>query len=110
VRYYHRPGESLDKGGRRRTLGGEQRAVAVDLYRQKKHTIDEICRAVGISRPTIYKSIAAAGDIWRPNRGGWCPSLASTADLEDDLVIGLLAGGVFRATDERPLLPDPPRC
>jgi DNA invertase Pin-like site-specific DNA recombinase len=39
----------------------KQRAVAVDLYRQKKHTIDEICNAVGISRPTPYKDVAAAG-------------------------------------------------
>jgi DNA invertase Pin-like site-specific DNA recombinase len=42
-------------GGRRKKLGEKQRAVADDLYRQKKHTIDEICKAVGISRPTLYK-------------------------------------------------------
>ena len=42
-------------------LGEKQRAVAVDLYRQKKLTIDEICKAVGISRPTLYKYVAAAG-------------------------------------------------
>ena len=48
------------KGGRRKKLGEKQRAVAVDLYRQKKHTIDEICKAVGISRPTLYKYVAAA--------------------------------------------------
>jgi DNA invertase Pin-like site-specific DNA recombinase len=54
------------KGGRRKKLGEKQRAVAVDLYRQKKHTIDEICTAVGISRPTLYKYVAAAsGDIER---------------------------------------------
>jgi response regulator of citrate/malate metabolism len=34
--------------------------VAVDLYRQKKHTTDEIGNAVGISRPTLYKYVAAA--------------------------------------------------
>jgi len=34
--------------------------VAVDLYRQKRHTIDEICNAVGVSRPTLYKNVAAA--------------------------------------------------
>jgi DNA invertase Pin-like site-specific DNA recombinase len=32
------------KGGRRKKLGEKQRAVAVDLYSQKKHTIDEICK------------------------------------------------------------------
>ncbi len=47
------------KGGRRKKLGEKQRAVAVDLYRQKKHTIDEICKAVGISWPTLYKYVAA---------------------------------------------------
>ena len=42
------------KGGRRKKLGDKQRALAVDLYRQKKHTIEEICRTVGISKPTLY--------------------------------------------------------
>ena len=32
------------KGGRRKRLGETQRAVAVDLYRQEKHAIDEICK------------------------------------------------------------------
>jgi DNA invertase Pin-like site-specific DNA recombinase len=50
------------KGGRRKKLGEKQRSVTVDLYRQKKHTIDEIREAVGISRPTLYKYVAAAGD------------------------------------------------
>jgi DNA invertase Pin-like site-specific DNA recombinase len=50
------------KGGRRKKLGEKQRAVAVDLYRQKNHTIDEICKAVGITRPTLYKYVKAAGD------------------------------------------------
>ena len=47
-------------GGRRRKLGEKQRAVSVDLYRQKKHTIDEICKAVGISRPTLYRNVREA--------------------------------------------------
>ena len=57
------------KGGRRKKLGDKQRAVAVDLYRQKKHAIDEICKAVGISRPTLGEGIpqvvkdAATGPI-----------------------------------------------
>ena len=33
------------KGGRRKKLGDKHSDVAVDLYRQKKHTIDEICKA-----------------------------------------------------------------
>ena len=50
------------KSGSRKKLGDKQRAVAVDLYRQKKHIIDEVCKAVGISRRTFYKYVAAAGD------------------------------------------------
>ena len=42
------------KGGRRPKLGDKQRALAVDLYRQKKQTVGEICQVVGISRPTLY--------------------------------------------------------
>jgi DNA invertase Pin-like site-specific DNA recombinase len=42
------------KGGRRKKLGDKQRDLAVDLYRQKKQTVGEICQAVGISRPTLY--------------------------------------------------------
>jgi DNA invertase Pin-like site-specific DNA recombinase len=51
------------KGVSPKKLGDEQRAVAVDLYRQERHThtIDEICKAVGISSPTLYKYAAAAG-------------------------------------------------
>ncbi len=42
------------KGGRRKKLDDRKRALAVDLYRQKKHPIDEICRTVGITKPTLY--------------------------------------------------------
>ena len=37
----------------------------------EKMIIDEICRAVGISRPTLYKYVAAAGDRRRPVGGTW---------------------------------------
>ena len=50
------------KGGRRKKLRDKQRAVAVDLYRQKKHTIDDICKAVGISTLALYKYVSAVGD------------------------------------------------
>jgi predicted DNA-binding transcriptional regulator AlpA len=46
----------------RKKLGDKQQAVAVELYRQEKHAIDEICKAVGISRPTLWKYVAAAGN------------------------------------------------
>jgi DNA invertase Pin-like site-specific DNA recombinase len=42
------------KVGRRKKLGDKQRALAVDLYREKKQTVYEICEIVGISRPTLY--------------------------------------------------------
>ena len=42
------------KGGRRKKLDDRKRALAVDLFRQKKHSIGEICRTVGISKPTLY--------------------------------------------------------
>lgn len=48
------------KGGRPKKLPSAQRALAIDLYRQKKHPIDEICRTVGISKPTLYAYVQAA--------------------------------------------------
>jgi DNA invertase Pin-like site-specific DNA recombinase len=49
------------KGGRRPKLGEKQRALALDLYRQKKQTVGEICQAVGISRMTLYRYVREAG-------------------------------------------------
>lgn len=48
------------KGGRPRKLDSQQRALAIDLYNQKKHGIDEICRTVGISKPTLYAYVRGA--------------------------------------------------
>ena len=45
------------KGGRKPKLSDKQRKLAVDLYQQKKHTLDEICEMVGITRPTLYKYV-----------------------------------------------------
>jgi DNA invertase Pin-like site-specific DNA recombinase len=42
------------KGGRPKALDVEQRTLAVDLYEQRKHTVEEICRTLGISKPTLY--------------------------------------------------------
>ena len=41
-------------GGRRPKLGDKQRALAVELYRQKRQRVGEICQALGISKPTLY--------------------------------------------------------
>ena len=45
------------KGGRPKKLNAQQRALAIDLYSQKKFSIDEICLTVGISKPTLYAYI-----------------------------------------------------
>ncbi|WP_337173558.1 recombinase family protein [Paludisphaera sp.] len=42
------------KGGRKKKLDERKRALAVQLYRAKEHTIPEICSMVGISKPTLY--------------------------------------------------------
>jgi DNA invertase Pin-like site-specific DNA recombinase len=48
-------------GDRRKKLDDRKRALAVELYRQKKHTIEEICEAVGIAKPTLYRYVRAEG-------------------------------------------------
>ena len=53
--------------------------MAVDLYRQKKHTIDEICKAVGISArhfTSMSRRLATDDD-----RSG--PSGAASVDLAE---------------------------
>ena len=42
------------KGGRPKKLSDQERTLAVDLYHQKKHGVDEICKALRISKPTLY--------------------------------------------------------
>ena len=49
------------KGGRPKRLSAQQRALAVDLYRQKKHSIAEICSTLGITKPTLYAYVRDAG-------------------------------------------------
>jgi DNA invertase Pin-like site-specific DNA recombinase len=47
-------------GGRPKALDPTKRQLAVQLYRAKAHSIDEICRLMGISRPTLYKYVSEA--------------------------------------------------
>lgn len=47
------------KGGRRKKLSPQQRALALDLYRQHKHPVHEICRTLGISKPTLYAYVGS---------------------------------------------------
>jgi DNA invertase Pin-like site-specific DNA recombinase len=48
------------KGGRPKVLEPAKRQLVVQLYAEKKHTISEICRMMGISKPTLYNYIAEA--------------------------------------------------
>ena len=47
------------KGGRPRSLDFDKIALAVRLYDEKGHTVDQICKMMGISKPTLYKYIEA---------------------------------------------------
>ena len=42
------------KGGRPKKLDSQQREIAIALYKKKKHGVDEICKTLGISKPTLY--------------------------------------------------------
>lgn len=48
------------KGGRKPALSAKQQQVAVKLYHEKDHTAEEICRIMGISKPTLYSYINKA--------------------------------------------------
>ena len=48
-------------GGRPKRLTPEKRRLAVQLYRAREHSIAEICRLMGISKPTLYSYLAEAG-------------------------------------------------
>ncbi len=45
------------KGGRPKSLDTEKRKMAVKLYREGNHTVQEICRLVGVSKPTLYSYV-----------------------------------------------------
>jgi DNA invertase Pin-like site-specific DNA recombinase len=44
-------------GGRKKSLNAKQRKRAVEMYERKNHTIQEICKMIGISKPTLYAYI-----------------------------------------------------
>jgi DNA invertase Pin-like site-specific DNA recombinase len=48
------------KGGRPKLLDPAKRQLVAKLYAEKQHTIGEICRMMGISKPTLYNYIAEA--------------------------------------------------
>lgn len=47
-------------GGRPKALEPAKRQLAIKLYNERQHTIKEICRMMGISKPTLYSYIAEA--------------------------------------------------
>ncbi len=48
------------KGGRPKHLDPAKRQLAVKLYTDRQHTIAEICRMMGISKPTLYSYLDEA--------------------------------------------------
>jgi DNA invertase Pin-like site-specific DNA recombinase len=57
-------------GGRAKSLDARQKSLAVDLYRQRKHTVAEISRTAGISKPTLYACVREAGiNAFGPDSG-----------------------------------------
>lgn len=50
------------RGGRPRSLDPKKTELAYRLYDEKKHTIKEICRMLGISKPTLYAYLAQRGE------------------------------------------------
>jgi DNA invertase Pin-like site-specific DNA recombinase len=45
------------KGGRPKRLNDKRRKLAVQLYRDGKHSVDEVCQMMGISKPTLYSYV-----------------------------------------------------
>jgi DNA invertase Pin-like site-specific DNA recombinase len=41
-------------GGRPKSLNKDKRELVTNLYNEKKHTVDQICSMMGISKPTLY--------------------------------------------------------
>lgn len=47
-------------GGRPKALDSNKRQLAIRLYHERQHSIDELCRMMGISKPTLYSYLAEA--------------------------------------------------
>ena len=43
------------KGGRPKKLDTEKAKLACKLYKDKEHSINQICQLIGVSKPTLYK-------------------------------------------------------
>ena len=56
-------------GGRPKALTPDQQALAVKLYDEKQHTVAQIGRLLGISKPTLYKYLAVGKEIGQARMG-----------------------------------------
>jgi len=48
------------KGGRPKSLDPMRRKVLIKLYEEREHPVEEICRIMGISKPTLYSYLQQA--------------------------------------------------
>jgi DNA invertase Pin-like site-specific DNA recombinase len=48
------------KGGRPKKLDAKKQTLAVKLYQEKRHPVEEICQMLGISKPTLYSYVRNA--------------------------------------------------
>lgn len=48
------------KGGRKKRLDPEHEQLALQLYHERRHTVDEICRLMGIGKSTLYNYLTSA--------------------------------------------------
>jgi DNA invertase Pin-like site-specific DNA recombinase len=49
------------KGGRPKALSPDKQTLTVSLYNAQRHTVEQICKMMGISKPTLYKYLDASG-------------------------------------------------
>ena len=45
------------KGGRPTSLDADKQKLAVNLYNEKNHSVNQICQMLGVSKPTLYKYV-----------------------------------------------------
>jgi hypothetical protein len=51
------------KGGRPRVLNATKTELLYKLYDEKEYTVMEVCRLVGISKPTLYAYLAQRKEV-----------------------------------------------
>lgn len=48
------------KGGRKKRLDPEQEHLDLQLYHERRHTVEDICRLMGIGKSTLYNYLTEA--------------------------------------------------